>query len=118
MGSTLGLTGMGIIRLGHIKTVTASVTSSAGAGGGLLFAFSNYSVDYLSGPSSGGNAGIDTPVADVMFGSEVFRGIEDGVWNLSITVGPEVSAGAVVGFDTTGNYTFTQNWYTQKSSRE
>ena len=91
---------------GTYQTLTGVLSSEYGTELGLQVAYGDVYTNDLDGQSVGGSGGLDTPVLDVDVGLEAVAG--GTIYNLSITVGPEVSALGVVGYGQEINQTWTQ----------
>lgn len=110
-GLFVGMDDNGAMKVGTYETGTASITSSLGGDIGLLLAFSDASVDNIEGLTLGGNGGLDTPIVDLMVGTEAFQNGSGGVFNIQATIGFEPSAGVFAGAEATVNQTFMQTWF-------
>lgn len=110
-GLYAGMDDNGVLKVGTYQTGTASISSSAGGDVGLLLGFSDSSVNMIEGLTLGGNVGLDTPIVDVMVGTEAFQNGAGGIFNIQVTFGFKPSAGVIFGGDGTVNHTFTQTWF-------
>lgn len=103
------------IDFGTYQTFTAVASTSAGLDGGLTFSYGNVFTDQLSGHSMGFYLDVDTLVDIGWTGEAVPGGIGTGIPSgtinsISITAGPELSAGILFGGGSVYNYTVTQSW--------